>query len=199
MARILKAALEERRIPADVVDAKARASALLARAGEEAEALRAAALAERDAVRAAAEEEGRRVGLAQAAAALAEVAAVRESRLAELAPEVARLGLEVARRLLARELAADRDAVKALAASAVMEARDRAVVTLRVSPSDAPRIAEARGALAALLRRAPGLEVREDAELAPGDVVVETEAGRIDARIEAQLAVLERVVDEVNA
>lgn len=196
MARILCGEPAPRRIPAEVMDARSRAEALLAAARAEADAIRAAAEAAREEVRAAAEADGLRIARARAAAELAGFAAERDRRLAALAPEVARLGLEVARRLLGRELSADADAVTALAARALREARDRAVVTLRIAPADAPRIDAARGALAALLRRAPGLEVREDAALAPGDVVVETEGGRIDARIEAQLEVLERVIGE---
>jgi flagellar biosynthesis/type III secretory pathway protein FliH len=44
--------------------------------------------------------------------------------------------------------------------------------------------------------RAPGLSVEEDGSLAPGDVVVETEAGRIDARIETQLDALRAALEE---
>jgi type III secretion protein L len=38
--------------------------------------------------------------------------------------------------------------------------------------------------------------VREDAALARGDAVVETEAGRVDARVETQLAALARALED---
>jgi flagellar biosynthesis/type III secretory pathway protein FliH len=42
----------------------------------------------------------------------------------------------------------------------------------------------------------PGVGIEEDGRLAPGDVVVETEAGRIDARVETQLEALREALVE---
>ena len=142
-------------------------------------------------------EAGRQEGLGRAAATLAGAAAERERRLAGLAGEVAALALEVARKVLGRELAVDPEAVVALATAAVAEARERREVALRVSPGDAPALRQSEGRLAALLARAPGLSLREDPSLAPGEVVIETEAGTIDARVEAQLAALARALEDV--
>jgi type III secretion protein L len=71
-------------------------------------------------------------------------------------------------------------------------------VILRVHPVDIPAIRASEGSLRSLLMRAP-LAVREDPGVSPGGAVVETEAGRIDASVEAQLADIARVLDEVLA
>jgi flagellar biosynthesis/type III secretory pathway protein FliH len=52
--------------------------------------------------------------------------------------------------------------------------------------------------LSASLIRAP-LESREDRGGGPGGALVETEAGRIDARLETQLAAVARAVEEALA
>ncbi|HEX9049785.1 MAG TPA: FliH/SctL family protein, partial [Anaeromyxobacter sp.] len=103
--------------------------------------------------------------------------------------------LEVARALLGAELAAREDAVVDLAARALGEARARRQVTLRVHPDDALAVRSGEGRLRAILERAP-LAIRDDPAVGRGGVVVETEAGRIDGRIEAQLAELERALEE---
>jgi flagellar biosynthesis/type III secretory pathway protein FliH len=183
------------RIEAQAFDARARAEALVAAAEEEARRIREAAEADRLRLRAEAEEEGRREGLARAAAALATAAAARDRRLALAEREVAAVAVDVARTIIGRELAQDPGAVAELAARALLAARDRREVVLRVNPADAEAIREAAGRLAAVLSRAPGLAVREDPGLARGDAIVETEAGRVDARVETQLAALARALD----
>lgn len=199
MATILKAAAAVgRRIDGAVFDAAAQARGLLAAAEADAARIRASAEGERERLRADALAEGRAEGLGRAAAALACAAAERDRRLAALAPEVAALAVDVARRVLGRELAQDPAAVVDLAARALAQARERREVVLRVSPEDAALVRGAEGRLAALLARAPGLVVREDASLERGGVVVETEAGRIDARVEAQLAAMERALAEAT-
>jgi type III secretion protein L len=200
MARILKTSAEATpRVPAAVVEASERAKAIIASAEEGARRVVAEADAAAKRLRAEAIDAGRHEGLARAAAVLASAAEERERRLAPLAREVAGLALEVARRVLGDALAASPELVVDLARRALAEARDREVVVLRVAPGDLERVRAAEGRLAALLRRAPGLRIREDAALALGDVVVETEAGRVDARVTAQLGMLERALAEVGA
>ena len=167
---------------------------MVARAEERARALLAEAEAARGRVIDEARAEGLREGEARAAAALAAAAAARDRLLADAEREVAELAVAVARRVLARELTVP-GAVTALAAAALAEARARREIVLRVSPADAPELDAARGPLAAILARAP-LAVRVDPSLAPGDVVVETEAGLVDARIEAQLGAIARALGE---
>ena len=198
MSRIVKGGpAAGHRIDGALFDAAARARARLAEADAEAERILAAAREERARIHAEAAEAGRQEGLGRAAATMAGAAAERERRLADLAGEVAALALEVARKVLGRELALDPEAVVALAAAAVAEARERREVALRVSPGDAPALRRSEGRLAALLARAPGLSLREDPSLAPGEMVIETEAGTIDARVEAQLAALARALEDV--
>lgn len=197
MAKILKGQPDGgARIDAEAFEARERARALVAEAEDQARRIREAAEADRGRVRAEAEEEGRREGLARAAAALAGAAAVRDRRLARAEREVAAIALDVARTVLGRELTQDPAAVADLAARALAVARDRREVTLRVNPADAEAIRAAAGRLAAVLARAPGLALREDPGLARGDAVVETEAGRVDARVETQLAALARALEE---
>jgi flagellar biosynthesis/type III secretory pathway protein FliH len=196
-ARILRnaAPVAGRLVPAAVHEADRRVRELVSAAEDEARRLRVEAAGERDRILAQAAEEGRREGLARAAATLAAAAAERDRRLAALGHEVAAIAVDVARAVLGRELSASAGAVAELAGRALAVARDRREVTLRVNPADAAGVRGAEGRLAAILRRAP-LAVREDPAVPQGGAVVETEAGRVDACVETQLAALARALEE---
>ncbi|HEY6100781.1 MAG TPA: FliH/SctL family protein [Anaeromyxobacter sp.] len=195
--RILKGAapLPERRIPGAVHQATEKVREMVAAAEAEARRILSAAEAARDGIRASAAEEGRREGLARAAAALALVEVERTRRLARVEGELVALALDVARKVLGRELAERRSAFADLVARGLAEVRERREVVLRVNPADAPAVRAADGVLGAALARAR-LDVREDGAVAPGAAVIDTEAGRLDAGIEAQLAHLGRALEE---
>lgn len=186
-----------RRVEAAVWQAGQRARAAVREAEEEARRVRAAAASERERALAEAAEAGHAEGLARAAAALASAAAARDALLAGAAAELGGLAVSIARRILARELTLSPDAVTALAARAVAEVRARREVVVRVSPEDEAAVRGGEARLAALLERG-ALAVRLDPALARGDVVVETEAGRVDARVSTQLAAFARALEAAS-
>lgn len=198
--RILKAAapLPARRVEGAVFEADRRVREMVAAAEEEARRIVADAASSRARALADAAQAGRAEAQAGAAGLLARAAVERDRLLRDAEREVVRLALAVARKILGRELAASPDTVVELAAAGLAEARARREVVLRVSPADAAVIRAAEGKLAAILLRAP-LRVQEDPAVAPGGAVVETEAGRIDAGIECQLAAVARAVEEALA
>jgi flagellar biosynthesis/type III secretory pathway protein FliH len=197
MPSILKPALRARNlVPRECLEAEARARELVAAAEAATARLRASAEAERAAVLEEASRAGREEGLALAAAALAEVGVARADRLRELERELAAAGLEVARAVLGCELTARPELVLELARRALEPVRSRREVLLRVNPADVALLQGGRSRLAELLDRAPALSLRADPGVARGGVVVETEVGRVDGRVEAQLAALERLLAE---
>jgi flagellar biosynthesis/type III secretory pathway protein FliH len=205
MARILKsdAALATgpragaaRRLSAEVCEASLGAREILRRAEAEAARIRARAEADRHDALALAAEAGRQEGLARAAALLARAAAERDRLLASAERELVRLAVAVAEKVLARSVAADGEAVVAIAARVLDAARSRRQVSLRVNPEDAAALRRGERQLAGGLPRARSLEIREDPGVSRGGVVVETEGGTIDARLEVQLEALARALEE---
>lgn len=186
-----------RRIEAAVHQAGRRAREAVRAAEAEALRLREEAEADRARLSREAAEAGLAEGRARAAGALAGAAAARDALLAGAVREVASLAVEVARRIVARELALGPELVLAIAERAVGEVRARREVTVRVAPADLARLRAGEPRLAAVLERGL-LAVREDGSLAAGDVVVETEAGRVDARIDAQLGAFARAIEEAT-
>lgn len=197
MARIVKGVPEEgRRIEAEVYEAGERARALVAKAEEDAAEIRAAAEADRERLRAEAIASGRAEGLAQAAAALVAAVRERDRRLAGVERELLALAIDVARKILGRELALDPAAVVGIARAALAAAQGRRELTLRANPEDADALRAADGALGGAVGPSARFAIREDPSVPPGGVVVETEAGLLDARLETQLATLLRALED---
>lgn len=202
VARVLKAgeaaAWPRRRISAAAWQAGERAEAILEDARAEAAALRRDAEREAGLVREAAAREGHAEGLARGAAALLRAQARWDERLAGAEAEVAELGLEVARRLLAQGLELDPAAVRAAAAAVLQAARGRRRAALRLHPAAAEALGRQAGGLEALARQAalPSLELVPDPSLEPGDAVVETDAGVVDGRVAVRLEAMRRALLE---
>jgi type III secretion protein L len=180
------------RIPGALLDANAEAQRRLADVEDAARQAVERARTEAQSIREEAAARGREEGLASATEVLVRAVAERESLLASVEGDLVELAFEIARRVLAS--AADRAAVTEVAARALEAARLREHVTVRVHPEDLQALRAAEQDLAALLLRAPGLALREDAAVGRGGIIVETEAGRIDTGIDAQLAALRRAL-----
>ena len=97
--------------------------------------------------------------------------------------DVVNLSLAVARRVLRREIQVDREAVLGLVKAAFENTSMREVAEVRANPAHVARIREHLAGIGA----PEAIEVRADASLELGAVVVETGRGRVDASLETQL------------
>ena len=165
---------EVERLLADAADAAAR---ILGEARREAEALRSGERA-----RARAEGERR---WAEAALALAER---RSAALENLEPSCVRLALEIARQVVGPALGADADVFAGVAERACAPLRRDAELVLYVSEADADRLVALRERLAGW----KAMRFEPCADLAAGDCIAECNGVRVDARLDVQLAVIER-------
>jgi type III secretion protein L len=179
-------------IPAALFDAAEDARARVAAAHREAQEILSAARAEAAEVRAEARGEGREAGLAEATATIALGSAERDRLLAAAEGDVVELAFAVAARVVGA--AAERGVVVEVARRALESVRSRAHVTLRAHPDDLAALRAADAGLAAVLVCAPGIALRADSAVARGGVVVETEAGSVDATLSAQVEGLRRAV-----
>lgn len=147
-------------------------------------------------------EDGHQEGLAawqqgiEAVRAAAEtLCAEREAKLAELEPDLMRLGLLIASKVL---IAEPRDAtlVKRLVDAAVAKASGDAVVKVRLNPQDAAHLGPPPASPfgASKPQPAPRFEIVADPMVGAGGCVVETKTGRVDATYVTQFEELARAV-----
>ena len=117
-----------------------------------------------------------------------EIAALRGQVVARAERDLVKLALEIAKRIVHREVTVDGDVALTLARVALGRIHSRAQVKLRLHPEDFAYVN-------ARLEELPGgcsVELVEDRAVGRGGCLVETEMGDLDARIERQFAEVER-------
>ena len=184
-----------RRIPAEVWEARRAARALLGEAEEQARLIRSEAAGVAAEARAAAVEAGLSEGLARAAAEVVRGAGERDRLLAGCAADLVGLAVEMAERILVREVQPGFDALAA-AGRALAELRGRRRVVVRASQADVEVLRNAGGNASSSVTGPVRLTV--DPDLAPGEVIVEADGAAIDGRFRSQLAELLRAVGEAE-
>jgi flagellar biosynthesis/type III secretory pathway protein FliH len=122
-------------------------------------------------------------------AARAEADRVRAAAL----PSARTLAVRMAEKIIGHAVSLDPSVLVDIAGKALAAARARAgVVLLRVHPEDHAALEAARPRLMARLGVANELRLVADPDVGRHGCVVETPAGRLDARLDTQLAALER-------
>lgn len=166
---------KERVIDGEVVDARLEAVRILEAARLEVAALRSAAEADGF-------ERGRQAGLAAVTESEVARAAQAARRITSGEAELVRLAVAIAEKIVRRQLTLTPAAVADIAADCLTWARGRSSVTVRVHPDDVELVTE----------RLPGVTVRADDSIARGGCTLDTEVGRVDGRLESQLAAIAR-------
>jgi flagellar assembly protein FliH/type III secretion protein L len=186
-----------RAVPAAALDARADADALVAAARADADAIRARAAAERDEAQRRGREEGRAEAAAEMTALLIDARA-HAARLRQAAtPTAIALATKMAEQIVARAVSLAPEVMADIVGVALDTCRPRGDwVRVRVHPDDAAAVLARRDALAARAPQAAALEIVGDESVGRHGCVVETAVGCIDARLETQLAALERALTE---
>jgi flagellar biosynthesis/type III secretory pathway protein FliH len=177
-----------------LLDAREEAAVLLARAQTESDALRADAAAAREAARREGFETGRADGVAEAAVALATAHTEAARLVAAAGPTAIALAAKMAEKIVGRAVALAPEIMAEIAGEALAACRPGAgTVRVRIHPDDLPAVEARRAALAAGAPAAT-LELIADEAVGRHGCVIETPQGRVDARLETQLAALERAL-----
>jgi flagellar assembly protein FliH len=171
-------------------DAAARAQALLAQAQTQADGIAATA-------RASGHDEGVAAGRTEIEAQLAqtvsslqsvveEARAARQGVIETAEPELVRLAMTIAERIVHEQITVDPNVVLENVRQALTRLVGREVVTLRVNPADLDTIRAHRDGIAGS-NDVEHLRVVEDQRVDRGGVIVETDAGTIDAKMSTQI------------
>jgi flagellar assembly protein FliH len=131
----------------------------------------------------------------QVAEQLARLAETRSSVLGNAESDVLQLALEIARRIVHRELTIDPDAIRGLVKVALEKLQSEKVHAVRVHPE------QEKSLKAALSRfgRAETMEIIVDPGLERGGLIFETGRGWLDASLDTQFREIERgFADDLN-
>jgi flagellar assembly protein FliH len=125
-----------------------------------------------------------------------EVDVERSAFFDRMEPEVARLAVTIAEKVIAKELEAHPEVVIDLVKSALRRIREREVLRVRINPEDIPLVRAARDDMMSEISGIQKLDLIDDRRVGRGGCVVESSTGILDARIKTQLEQIERVISE---
>jgi flagellar biosynthesis/type III secretory pathway protein FliH len=125
---------------------------------------------------------------AQLAQTLDELAELREQVATYAEREMVQLAIEIAKKIVRREVTVDREIVISLARVALSRLHNRALATVHLHPDDY------QFALSHRERLSPTgtIKLVEDPAIGRGGCLIETDLGDVDARIEHQFSEIER-------
>ncbi|HEY3265990.1 MAG TPA: FliH/SctL family protein [Armatimonadota bacterium] len=120
----------------------------------------------------------------------------------EAEPELARLSVEIARKVLKQELATNPEVVLTVVRAAMHRVKDKQV-RISVNPNDLDVVRGARDSFASITGGSAEMDIVSDRRVGQGGCVVETPGGSLDARLETQLEhigdLLEKACEEGHA
>ena len=179
------------------------AADILNRAGEEGIRLVAQAREEADGIRAAAYEEGHRSAEAdiertksEMAERLAELEAEAAAQVAQfwqdVEPDLLKLAVDIAQKIVRREIERDSDFMLEAIKAGLHQLSDRRGLRIRVNAAQSGFLREHKDELVAGFDGISSVEIIEDRRISEGGWMVESANGRVDGKIESQLREVER-------
>jgi type III secretion protein L len=176
----------------DVVQALSSAERIIEDARQRAGEIIGQAQAEESAIREKAHQEGYEEGLRQLTDTIAEFKQKYGQILDSAEPEMLRLSLKMAERIVGKALELDRNLLLDIIHKAIQSLKYQREIRIRIHPDDVAFLKDQKMQLYAMLGESKEIEVVEDALVGRGGCIIDTEIGTIDARLETQLKVLEK-------
>ena len=136
---------------------------------------------------------------AQVQEVVAHIGAARQALWERQEAEMVSFVLTIARQVIKTEVSQNPQVVQSVIQNALRRVTDKEQVRIRVSVGDAGRVRAMREDMLTMLDGLRHLEIVDDRRVGDGGCVIETGAGTIDAKIETQLAEIERAVGPLPA
>ncbi len=121
---------------------------------------------------------------------LIEIREIRANVMRDTEQDLVTLAVRIAEKILGKELTLDKSAITEIVTTALRNARQRDVVTVFVNPTDLKTVTKERERYSSD-ERIRLLDFVADPAVPAGGCVIETEVGKIDARLETQFKVIE--------
>ena len=193
MGRVIKG--PGHRLPGELLDAKQEAAAIVAAARAQADGALAAAATEVEAARQRGYADGQNAAAAEVTRVVAAVQADAERAQPVAQTAAVALAAKMAAKIVGRAVETSPAVMAEIAAEALRASRARTgPVKLRVHPLDRAALAAAKSALIGRLVPGAALEIVDDPTVGRHGCIVDTPAGRLDARLDTQVAVLEKAL-----
>lgn len=180
---------ERRLVKREVLDRVQHAQQALAEAQAEADQIIEQAKAQAQQLLKEAHQQGIEQGQREALEHLGRARAEYDRLLRAQEQDMLDLALGIAQRVINRSVALDPSVIRDVVAQTLEQVRHKRQILVLLNPDDLRRLEPDRAALQGVVEGA-SLYLDEDPQISPGGCVIETESGRIDARLEVQLAAI---------
>lgn len=116
----------------------------------------------------------------------------KEEVLKKAEPQLVSLSLEIAKKIVRQEIQLNPTVVLSIARDALQKVLSRSQVNIKANPKDTEILKQYESELRAMLSHVSAFQITEDANIGAGSVVIETESGKVDARITRQFQEMEK-------
>ncbi|MCA9794540.1 MAG: hypothetical protein KC910_22185 [Candidatus Eremiobacteraeota bacterium] len=134
--------------------------------------------------------------IAQAKDMYVQAVRARRAIVATVEPELARLSIKIAERVLGEAIKVDPDVILGIVRQALGGIKDREEVSIRVNPQDVQIVRDNREIFERMIEGLKSFEVVADPTIDPGGCSIETNLGNIDARLHTQLDAIRQGMEE---
>jgi len=180
-------------LKSDVVQAMGSADKIIAEARDKARELLDQAKAEAAAIRAEAQRTGYEEGLTQLNRIIHEAKTQYGRMLHDSEPEMLKLSLKIAERIIGHCVEVTPQVMLEIIHKAIESLKYQKEIRIRVNPDDLGFLKDNKMQLYTMLGESKEIEIVEDALVGRGGCIIDTEIGTIDARLETQLRVIEKL------
>ncbi len=129
---------------------------------------------------------------------LSQVLKERELLLRSIEPEVAKLAVRIAEKIIKYQVDLDQEAVVSMIRAALDTVKQREEVIIKVNQEDYYYAKEKRDVFASMVEGLKTLDIVVDSGVDRGGCIIETNLGNVDARISTQIHTLELAFDKVE-
>lgn len=141
-------------------------------------------------------EEAYTAHLAEVRGVIAEVEQQREAYLKQAEPELVKLAIAIAEKIVGEELAINPARIVNITREQMNRIRDREALRVRLHPDLLPFVDQERDSLFHAVEGLCELNLIDDSRIEHGGVVIETDNGSVDARLSSQFTVVRRALSE---
>jgi type III secretion protein L len=118
--------------------------------------------------------------------------------LSDAKGDILELALKVAEKIIGRDLERAPQTIVEICATAIEYARHAKAMVLRVNPKDAAVLREKHKELLDRVGQLAAIAIKEDADVARGGVIIQTDGGVTDAQLSTQLEMLRLVLNSAD-
>ena len=129
--------------------------------------------------------------------ALKELARIRERTYRSIEPEVVKLSLNIARKIVGRELSTSPEIVSEVIRRALDQLESAERICIKLNPQDLKTLEQAGSGLWDDLCRSDTVAFEGQASIENGGCLIEADTGNIDARLETQFQAIEEMFSTV--